>query len=121
MFNAGRGAVRETGGVLVILIHGAYTSPWHWHRVVPLLEAVGCEVVVPELPCDDPDAGIDAYVAAVEAALGSESGDSPLVVGSSLGAVTACVFATAARCAGSSPSAAWSRARADAWVTTRAR
>jgi hypothetical protein len=33
----------ENGQVLVVLIHGTYTSPWHWHRVVPLLEAAGCE------------------------------------------------------------------------------
>ena len=84
--------MRETGRVLVVLIHGAYTSPWHWHRLVPLLEAGGCEVVVPELPCDDPDAGIERYVAEVETALAGRSA-APVVIGSSLGAVTACVFA----------------------------
>ena len=79
--------------MLVVLIHGAYTSPWHWHRLVPLLEKAGCDVVVPELPCDDPEAGIERYVATVEAALPSAP-TAPLVVGSSLGAVTACVFAS---------------------------
>jgi pimeloyl-ACP methyl ester carboxylesterase len=79
--------------MLVLLIHGAYTSPWHWHRVVPLLEDAGCAVVVPELPCDDPEAGIEQYVAAVEAELGDDT-QPPLVVGSSLGAVTACVVAS---------------------------
>ena len=78
--------------MLVLLIHGAYTSPWHWHRLVPHLEDAGCDVVVPELPCDDPDAGIERYVATVEADLQGMA-DAPLVVGSSLGAVTACVFA----------------------------
>lgn len=78
--------------MLVVLIHGAYTSPWHWHRVARVLEDANCEVVVPELPCDDPDAGIDRYAAEVEAALGDRA-EAPLVVGSSLGAVTACVVA----------------------------
>jgi len=79
--------------MLVVLIHGAYTSPWHWHRLVPYLEDEGCVVVVPELPCEDPDAGIEAYVSAVEAALAGKQ-EPPLVVGSSLGALTACVVAS---------------------------
>ena len=79
--------------MLFALIHGAYTSPWHWHRLVPLLEARGARAVVPELPCDDPQAGLEQYVAAVEAALG-DAADEPVVVGSSLGAVTACIVAS---------------------------
>ena len=78
--------------MLVVLIHGAYTSRWHWHRLVPYLEDAGCDVVVPELPCDDPDAGIERYVATVEADLAGMP-EAPVVVGSSFGAVTACVFA----------------------------
>lgn len=78
--------------MLVVLIHGAYTSPWHWHRVVPLLEEAGCAVVVPELACDDPRAGIETYVATVEAAL-ADADEPPLLVGSSLGALTACIVA----------------------------
>jgi pimeloyl-ACP methyl ester carboxylesterase len=78
--------------LLVVLVHGAYTSPWHWHGLVPHLEEAGCDVVVPELPCDDPEAGIERYVATVEADLAGRS-QPPVVVGSSFGAVTACVFA----------------------------
>lgn len=74
----------------IVLVHGAFTSPWHWHRLVPILEAEGHDVVVPELPCDDPGAGIEEYVSVVE---GHLDGGTPLVVGSSLGAVTACVIA----------------------------
>lgn len=80
--------------MLVVLIHGAYTSPWHWHRLVPHLEAAGCEVVAPELPVDDPEAGIERYVAAVESAVEGKAAEPPFVVGSSLGAITACVFAS---------------------------
>ena len=78
--------------MLVVLIHGAYTSPWHWHRLVPHPEEAGCDVVVPELPCDDLAAGIERYAAAVEAELEGRP-EEPMVVGSSLGAVTACVVA----------------------------
>ena len=79
--------------MLVLLIHGAYTSPWHWHRLVPFLEEAGCEVVVPELPIDDPGAGLEQYAATVEAEFGDRE-EPPLVVGSSFGAVTACIVAS---------------------------
>ena len=78
--------------MLVCLIHGAYTSPWHLHRLVAALEARGCEVVAPQLPGDDPSAGLEEYAAAVQTAL-PDGSEPPLVVGSSLGAVTACVVA----------------------------
>ena len=78
--------------MLVVVIHGAYTSPWHCHRLVRCLDDAGCEVVVPDLPGHDPVAGIERYVETVETAVGDRS-DLPLVVGSSLGALTACVFA----------------------------
>ena len=86
------GSNPSLSAVLVVLIHGAYTSPWHWHGLVPHLEDAGCDVVVPELPCDDPDAGLERYVATVEADLAGTS-QAPVVVGSSFGAVTACIFA----------------------------
>lgn len=79
--------------MLVVLIHGAYTSPWHWHRLVPHLEEAGCEVAVPELPIEDNEAGIERYVATVEAGVEGKTAEPPVVVGSSLGGVTACVFA----------------------------
>jgi pimeloyl-ACP methyl ester carboxylesterase len=78
--------------MIFALIHGAYTSPWYWHRVVPLLEGAGHATVVPNLPCDDPEAGIERYVEIVEEALAGTDED-PVVVGSSLGAVTAVVVA----------------------------
>ena len=78
--------------MLVVLLHGAYTSPWHLHRLVAVLEAEGVEVVVPDLPGDDPNAGLEQYAAAVEGAL-PDGSEPPVIVGSSLGAVTACVVA----------------------------
>lgn len=78
--------------MLIVLIHGAYTEPWHWGRLIPELEAAGHDVVAPRLPIDDPRAGIEAYVEAVEAAIDPSAGP-PLLVGSSFGAVSACVIA----------------------------
>ena len=40
------------------LIHGAGTDSWYWHLVAPELEALGHEVVAPDLPCDDDGAGL---------------------------------------------------------------
>jgi pimeloyl-ACP methyl ester carboxylesterase len=44
-----------------VLIHGAGGTPWYWHRVVPLLEARGHQVVAIDLPCDDDRAGLVEY------------------------------------------------------------
>lgn len=41
-----------------VLISGAGSDAWYWHRVVPLLRAEGHRVVVPELPVDDDAAGL---------------------------------------------------------------
>src|ERR1051325_7936612 len=46
-----------------VLVHGAGSTSWYWHRVVPLLE--GHEVTAVDLPCDDDTAGFDAYAAAI--------------------------------------------------------
>lgn len=48
-----------------VLIHGAGGTPWYWHRVVPLLEGRGHDVVAVDLPCDDDSAGLAEYCDAV--------------------------------------------------------
>ena len=70
-----------------VLIPGAGSTPWFWHRVVPLLEARGHDVVTPELPCDDPDAGLRKYAQAVLEAVGDR--EDLVVVAQSLGGLTA--------------------------------
>jgi thioesterase domain-containing protein len=75
-----------------VLIPGAGGEAWYWHLVVPLLEAAGHRAVAVELPANDPDAGIDAYVAAALDAVGTPEGDA-VVVGQSLGGFTAPVVA----------------------------
>jgi pimeloyl-ACP methyl ester carboxylesterase len=44
-----------------VLIYGAASSGWYWHRVEPLLRAHGHDVVAPSLPCHDDAAGLDEY------------------------------------------------------------
>lgn len=86
---------------LFVLVHGAYHGGWCWDRLVPELERLGHRAIAPDLPCDDPAAGYDDYVAAVLAAMdvasasavgepgqaGHDSTDT-VVVGHSLGGFT---------------------------------
>ena len=41
------------------LVHGAWHGPWSWERVVGPLQAHGHEVVLPDLPSEDPDLAPD--------------------------------------------------------------
>ena len=75
-----------------VLIPGAGGEAWYWHLVAPRLEAAGHRAVAVELPASDPEAGLDAYVAAALAAVGTPEGDA-VVVGQSLGGFTAPVVA----------------------------
>jgi len=75
-----------------VLIPGAGGDAWYWHLVGPLLEAAGHRAVPVGLPAGDPDAGLDAYVAAALGAVGTPEGD-VVVVGQSLGGFTAPVVA----------------------------
>src|SRR5882757_5723234 len=56
-----------------VLIHGAGSDSWYWHRVVPLLRARGHEVVVPDLPCEDEEAGLAEYTDVVVDAIGDRT------------------------------------------------
>lgn len=75
-----------------LLIPGAGGDAWYWHLVEPLLEQAGHRAVSVHLPASDPDAGLDAYVAASIEALGQPDGE-VIVVGQSLGGFTAPVVA----------------------------
>ncbi|WP_019814060.1 alpha/beta hydrolase [Saccharomonospora saliphila] len=74
-----------------VLIPGAGSAPWYWHRVAPLLGERGHDVVAPDLPCDDDTAGLAAYADAVaEAVVGTVGAHSDVVlVAHSFGAFTA--------------------------------
>jgi pimeloyl-ACP methyl ester carboxylesterase len=70
-----------------LLLHGAGSDAWHWHRVVPLLEAAGHEAIAVDLPVADDSAGFGDYADVAVAALGDRS--DVVVVAQSLGGFTA--------------------------------
>lgn len=74
-----------------VLIHGAASDSWYWHRVVPLLEARGHTVVAPNLPSDDDSAGLADYAdQVVRAVCDPHHRPKPLiVVAQSMGGFTA--------------------------------
>lgn len=70
-----------------VLIHGAGSDAWYWHRVAPLLLARAHDVVTMDLPCSDESAGLAEYTNVVLGAVGERSG--LVVVGQSLGGFVA--------------------------------
>jgi pimeloyl-ACP methyl ester carboxylesterase len=80
-------AGRECEVSTFVLIHGASSDSWYWHRVAPLLTARGHDVVAPDLPSDDDRAGLAEYTDAVLDAIGDRT--DLVVVGQSLGGFTA--------------------------------
>lgn len=63
-----------------VLVHGASSDAFMWHRAAPLLMALGHDVVTPTMPVDDPDAAIDEYAAAIIAAWPQDADDVVLVL-----------------------------------------
>src|SRR5438132_7047874 len=57
-----------------VLVHGAGSTAWYWHRVGPLLEQGGHEAVAVDLPCDDDAAGLTQYADAIVDGIGSRTG-----------------------------------------------
>jgi pimeloyl-ACP methyl ester carboxylesterase len=70
-----------------VLIHGAGSDSWYWHRVVPDLRRRGHDVVAPDLPCDADAAGLAEYADVVMDAIGGRTG--LVLVAQSLGGFTA--------------------------------
>ena len=70
-----------------VLIHGAGSDGWYWHRVRPLLEAAGHETIAVDLPADDENADFSTYTDVVVDAVGDRR--DLVVVGQSLGGFTA--------------------------------
>ena len=68
------------------LVHGAWHGGWAGDPLRAELEARGHRVVAPDLPCEDPEAGVVEYAAVVRDALGGV--DDVIVVGHSLGGLT---------------------------------
>ncbi|WP_156727630.1 alpha/beta fold hydrolase [Streptomyces apocyni] len=70
-----------------VLIHGGGDSGWAWHLLAAELRSRGHETVAPDLPSDQPSAGLGDYADAVVEAIGDRR--HLVVVGHSYGAFTA--------------------------------
>jgi len=70
-----------------VLVHGAWHAGACWQPLVEELEARGERVVAADLPCEDPDATLDDYAAAVVDAAAAFA-EPVIVVGHSLGGMT---------------------------------
>jgi pimeloyl-ACP methyl ester carboxylesterase len=70
-----------------VLIHGGGDVGWYWHLLEAELRSREHDVVAPDLPCDDPSAGLDEYADAVVEAVGGRR--DLVVVGQSYGGFTA--------------------------------
>ena len=74
------------------LIHGSWTTPWHWHPLVGELEARGHAATAVELPIEDPSAALSDYAAAAAEQLAGAP-DDLVVVASSMGGMSAPLLA----------------------------
>lgn len=70
-----------------VLLHGAGSDAWYWHRVEPLLRGAGHDVVAVDLPADDDNAGLQEYVDATLDQVGSRQ--DVIVVAQSMAGFTA--------------------------------
>jgi pimeloyl-ACP methyl ester carboxylesterase len=70
-----------------VLLPGAGGDSWYWHLVVPELRDRGHEVIAPDLPAGDEDAGFGEYTDVVVEAIG-DRGD-VILVAQSMSAFTA--------------------------------
>jgi pimeloyl-ACP methyl ester carboxylesterase len=74
-----------------VLIPGAGSDSWYWSFVTPQLRALGHDVITPDLPCEDDDAGIEEYADVVLEAIGGRA--DVILVAQSMGSFTACLVA----------------------------
>jgi pimeloyl-ACP methyl ester carboxylesterase len=73
------------------LIHGAWHGAWCWEPLIPELERRGHRAAAVDLPCDDPSATTMDNAKLVADSL-ADADDDVVVVGHSLGGITAAVI-----------------------------
>jgi pimeloyl-ACP methyl ester carboxylesterase len=78
------------------LVHGAYHGAWCWDRLRTELERDGHTTSAADLPCEDPQAGVERYADEVLHAIPGTAGD-VILVGHSLGGLTIPVVAERTR------------------------
>jgi len=66
-----------------VLVHGSFHGPWCWSRIVPLLQAAGHSVAIPNL-ADAGDENLNSYAALVAGAV-VQAGVKVILVGHSMG------------------------------------
>lgn len=76
-----------TDGPRFVLVHGAYHGAWCWDLLRLELERCGAAAIAVDLPIDHPDAGAEAYAAAVTASVPPGYGP-VVVVGHSMAGLT---------------------------------
>jgi pimeloyl-ACP methyl ester carboxylesterase len=76
-----------------LLLHGACHGGWCWDRISPGLRAADHGVTAPDLPCDDPEAGLRDYAQAAIDALPTDY-DDLVIVAHSLAGLTAPLVAS---------------------------
>jgi pimeloyl-ACP methyl ester carboxylesterase len=74
-----------------VLLHGAGSDSWYWHRVIARLAHDGCEVIAVDLPVDDDTCGLDGYTAVALDTIGAHTG--LILVAQSMAAFTAPMMA----------------------------
>lgn len=75
-----------------VLLPGAGSDSWYWHRVVPLLQALGHTVIPVDLPYSDDEAGQYEYADVVVTAA-RDAAPPVILVGQSMSAFTAVIAA----------------------------
>jgi pimeloyl-ACP methyl ester carboxylesterase len=78
------------------LVHGAYHGAWCWDPLRAELERAGHTTSAADLPCDDPEAGVERYADEVMHAIPRTARDI-VVVGHSMGGLTIPVVAERTR------------------------
>src|SRR5690625_1426693 len=77
-----------------ILLHGAASTGWLWHRVVPELQQSGHSTAAPDLPAEDPTADLHTYVEVARNAAAKFERQPVTVVAQSMAGFMAPVLAT---------------------------
>jgi pimeloyl-ACP methyl ester carboxylesterase len=85
-----------------LLIPGAGGTAWYWHRLIPELRRRGHDAIAVDLPAADDSAGLTEYAAAAvhaaeaekAGAAGGTAGGELVVVGQSMGGLTAPIVCT---------------------------
>jgi pimeloyl-ACP methyl ester carboxylesterase len=78
------------------LVHGAYHGAWCWDDLRRELQREGHETSAADLPCEDPDAGVERYADEVMESIPTSAHD-VVLVGHSLAGLTIPVVATKIR------------------------